>query len=74
MTTKILVFHPKLDQSRANAAMIRAAHTLCGIHRTGGFPLVAGLAKTIELTLAACWMPSGWFCSFQCNGTHRRRN
>ncbi len=32
-------------------AMIRAAHTLCGIHRTGGFPLVAGLAKTLELTL-----------------------
>jgi chemosensory pili system protein ChpA (sensor histidine kinase/response regulator) len=34
-------------------AMIRAAHTLCGIHRTGGFPLVAGLAKTLELTLVA---------------------
>ena len=33
-------------------AMIRAAHTLCGIHRTGGFPLVAGLSKSLELALA----------------------
>ena len=31
MTTKILVFHPKLDQSRANAAMIRAAQAMSGV-------------------------------------------
>ncbi len=36
-----------------SSAMIRAAHTLCGIHRTSGFPLIAGLAKTLELSLAA---------------------
>src|SRR5205807_9915796 len=32
-------------------AMIRAGHTLCGIHRTGGFPLVAGTAKALEQCL-----------------------
>jgi len=32
-------------------AMIRASHTLCGIHRTGGFPLVASTAKTLEQCL-----------------------
>jgi chemosensory pili system protein ChpA (sensor histidine kinase/response regulator) len=34
-------------------AMIRAAHTLCGIHRTGGFHSVAALAKALELALIA---------------------
>ena len=34
-------------------AMIRAAHTLCGIHRTGGFEPVAGFAKALELALTA---------------------
>ena len=34
-------------------AMIRAAHTLCGIHRTGGFHSVAALAKSLELALIA---------------------
>jgi chemosensory pili system protein ChpA (sensor histidine kinase/response regulator) len=29
-------------------AMVRASHTLCGIHRTGGFPLVATTAKALE--------------------------
>jgi chemosensory pili system protein ChpA (sensor histidine kinase/response regulator) len=29
-------------------AMVRAAHTLCGIHRTGGFPLLATVAKALE--------------------------
>jgi chemosensory pili system protein ChpA (sensor histidine kinase/response regulator) len=33
--------------------MIRAAHTLCGIHRTGGFHSVAALAKSLELALIA---------------------
>ena len=46
----LLQFDPGATPSQA---MIRAAHTLCGIHRTGGFPLVAGLAKTLELTLVA---------------------
>ncbi len=33
------------------APMVRASHTLCGIHRTGGFPLVAATAKALEQTL-----------------------
>src|SRR6202022_1555925 len=32
-------------------AMVRAAHTLCGIHRTGGFPLVATVSKALETRL-----------------------
>ncbi|TMH06935.1 MAG: response regulator [Betaproteobacteria bacterium] len=32
-------------------AMVRASHTLCGIHRTGGFPLVASVAKALEICL-----------------------
>jgi chemosensory pili system protein ChpA (sensor histidine kinase/response regulator) len=36
-----------------SAAMIRASHTLCGIHRTGGFDLVAATAKSLELALIA---------------------
>ena len=31
--------------------MVRARHTLCGIHRTGGFPLVATTAKALEVCL-----------------------
>jgi chemosensory pili system protein ChpA (sensor histidine kinase/response regulator) len=31
--------------------MVRASHTLCGIHRTGGFPLIASTAKALELCL-----------------------
>ncbi|CAG0993320.1 type IV pili sensor histidine kinase and response regulator,chpA; chemosensory pili system protein ChpA (sensor histidine kinase/response regulator) [Burkholderiales bacterium] len=46
----LLQFDPGAAPSQA---MIRAAHTLCGIHRTGGFPLVAGLAKSLELALLA---------------------
>ncbi len=34
-------------------AMVRAGHTLCGIHRTGGFPLVATTARSVEQTLLA---------------------
>ena len=33
--------------------MVRASHTLCGIHRTGGFPVVATTAKALEQTLIA---------------------
>jgi chemosensory pili system protein ChpA (sensor histidine kinase/response regulator) len=45
-------------------AMVRASHTLCGIHRTGGFPLLAVLAKSLEQSLIAISdregsMPSG---------------
>ena len=32
-------------------AMVRASHTLCGIHRTGGFELVATTAKALEQSL-----------------------
>jgi chemosensory pili system protein ChpA (sensor histidine kinase/response regulator) len=31
--------------------MVRASHTLCGIHRTGGFRLVAATAKGLEQAL-----------------------
>ena len=34
-------------------SMVRASHTLCGIHRTGGFPLVATVARAMEQTLLA---------------------
>ncbi|HYR00941.1 MAG TPA: Hpt domain-containing protein, partial [Casimicrobiaceae bacterium] len=34
-----------------SAAMVRASHTLCGIHRTGGFPLIATTAKSLEQAL-----------------------
>ncbi len=43
-----LQFDPVLTPSQA---MIRASHTLCGIHRTGGFPLVATTAKALEQCL-----------------------
>jgi len=36
-----------------SAAMVRASHTLCGIHRTGGFPLIAATAKSLEQALLA---------------------
>jgi hypothetical protein len=29
-------------------AMVRAEHTLCGIHRAGGFPLIATTARALE--------------------------
>jgi chemosensory pili system protein ChpA (sensor histidine kinase/response regulator) len=43
-----LQFDPTLAPSQA---MIRASHTLCGIHRTGGFPLIASTAKALEQCL-----------------------
>ncbi|MEO8345116.1 MAG: Hpt domain-containing protein [Betaproteobacteria bacterium] len=46
----VLQFDPRAVPS---AEMIRAGHTLCGIHRTGGFPLVAGCALALEQTLLA---------------------
>jgi chemosensory pili system protein ChpA (sensor histidine kinase/response regulator) len=47
---EILQFDPVAVPS---AEMVRAAHTLCGIHRTGGFPLVADTAKAVEQVLIA---------------------
>ncbi len=40
-------------RQRPSASMVRASHTLCGIHRTGGFPLIAATAKALEQTLLA---------------------
>ena len=34
-------------------AMVRASHTLCGIHRAGGFPLIATTARALEQALLA---------------------
>ncbi len=41
-------FDPAATPSQA---MVRASHTLCGIHRTGGFPLLASTAKALEQCL-----------------------
>jgi chemosensory pili system protein ChpA (sensor histidine kinase/response regulator) len=38
-------------QHGVSGGMVRASHTLCGIHRTGGFPLVAQTAKALEQCL-----------------------
>ena len=46
----LLQFDPQHVPSNA---MIRASHTLCGIHRTGGFRVIAAQAKALELTLIA---------------------
>jgi chemosensory pili system protein ChpA (sensor histidine kinase/response regulator) len=46
----VLQFDPRTVPS---AEMIRAGHTLCGIHRTGGFPMVAATARSVEQTLLA---------------------
>jgi chemosensory pili system protein ChpA (sensor histidine kinase/response regulator) len=43
-----LQFDPVATPSQT---MVRASHTLCGIHRTGGFPLVATTAKALEQCL-----------------------
>ena len=43
-----LQFDPHATPSQA---MVRASHTLCGIHRTGGFALVATTAKALEQCL-----------------------
>ncbi|MDW8311120.1 MAG: Hpt domain-containing protein [Burkholderiales bacterium] len=39
--------------ARPSAAMIRAAHTLCGIHRTAGLASIGDLAGEIERVLVA---------------------
>ena len=36
-----------------SAEMVRASHTLCGIHRAGGFPLIALTAQALERCLLA---------------------
>jgi chemosensory pili system protein ChpA (sensor histidine kinase/response regulator) len=45
---EVLQFDAK---QKPSPAMVRASHTLCGIHRTGGFPLVATTAKSLEQCL-----------------------
>ena len=45
---QLLQFDPAYPVSHE---MVRASHTLCGIHRTGGFPLVAVTAKALEQAL-----------------------
>ena len=39
--------------------MVRASHTLCGIHRTGGLPLIALTAKALEQCLLALQQATG---------------
>jgi len=46
----ILQFDP---QALPRPGMVRASHTLCGIHRTGGFPFVAATASALEQALIA---------------------
>jgi chemosensory pili system protein ChpA (sensor histidine kinase/response regulator) len=41
----------QFEGAAPSQAMVRASHTLCGIHRTGGFPLVASAAKALEQCL-----------------------
>ncbi|GIK87392.1 MAG: hypothetical protein BroJett026_28730 [Betaproteobacteria bacterium] len=52
----LLQFDP---QAVPSPAMIRASHTLCGIHRTGGFEPVAGFSKSLELALTALAQAGG---------------
>jgi chemosensory pili system protein ChpA (sensor histidine kinase/response regulator) len=51
-----LQFDPSAPPS---AEMVRASHTLCGIHRTGGFPLIALTAKALEQSLIAMQQLTG---------------
>jgi chemosensory pili system protein ChpA (sensor histidine kinase/response regulator) len=46
----ILQFDP---QAVPRPGMVRASHTLCGIHRTGGFQIVASTAGALEQALVA---------------------
>jgi chemosensory pili system protein ChpA (sensor histidine kinase/response regulator) len=46
----VLQFDP---EHPATAPMIRASHTLCGIHRTGNIALVATVARALEQALLA---------------------
>ena len=39
--------------------MVRASHTLCGIHRTSGLPLIASTAKALEQCLLALQQGTG---------------
>jgi len=52
----VLQFEPAQSPS---AEMVRASHTLCGIHRTGGFPLVATTAKALEQCLLGLQQHTG---------------
>ncbi len=46
----VLQFDP---DHRPLATMVRASHTLCGIHRTGGIALIATTAQALEQALLA---------------------
>jgi chemosensory pili system protein ChpA (sensor histidine kinase/response regulator) len=52
----LLQFDPT---QRPSAAMVRASHTLCGIHRTSGLPLIALTAKALEQCLLALQQATG---------------
>jgi chemosensory pili system protein ChpA (sensor histidine kinase/response regulator) len=54
--TQLLQFDPAHPVSQE---MVRASHTLCGIHRTGGFPLVAVTSKALEQTLLGLQQHAG---------------
>jgi len=46
-------------QQLPSAPMIRASHTLCGIHRASGMPLVASTAKSLEQCMSALQQAGG---------------
>ncbi len=55
----------QFDPAQApSAEMVRASHTLCGIHRTGGFPLVATTAKALEQCLLGLQQHTGPWPAF----------
>ena len=55
-----------------SAAMVRASHTLCGIHRTGGFPLVATTAKALEQALLGAAASAARRCLARAAGARAR--
>jgi len=52
----LLQFDPT---QRPSTAMVRASHTLCGIHRTSGLPLIALTARALEQCLLALQQATG---------------
>ena len=52
----VLQFHSRHSPSEE---MVRASHTLCGIHRAGGLPLIAVTAMALEKCLLALQQTSG---------------
>jgi chemosensory pili system protein ChpA (sensor histidine kinase/response regulator) len=58
LTHELTVLQFDAEQA-PSAEMVRASHTLCGIHRTAGFPLVAAVAKSLEQCLLALQQHTG---------------